>query len=590
MAERLDSSQQQFCESLSENVRLLAPAGCGKTLSLLFRCKYLSSKTKGQRPKFLVVTFTVAAKQELTSRLNEDQRFAEIRDQIEVTTLNSWGFRRIKSISDSPKLIISKDDYFYTMKNVLQPNWKKYDSIKEAIARKSNTTPRKLMDQIDAFKSLGFDHVRQKNKQQFLERLDELRSQGLEPKIIETLNELSKLGILSSKINQKGEEKIQNSDREVYRNFFRFWVEATQALIERATFTLEDQKYYAYLHEKKKLEERAFLSGAVRYTHILVDEFQDINPLDLALIKAIAERNRASLTIVGDDDQAIFEWRGATPEYILNPSQFLERTFDTYTLKTNYRSPKNIVDMSQKLISNNTRRVDKNVYSNQTSQAKIQVIKVSDLNQAMEMVFSEVGQSIYNGQNPSRVAIIGRKRSQIIPYQIFFASKDIPFCAAEDLQVFMSKAFERLLDLIMIKAQSDTRQMRKQVVDNVIAFCNLVKRYPLSRKDRESLRQYLNQASINTVSSAIEVLKAYKAPLKGKNTDGKTSLAMAEAIQHFLNAKTVSDTLIAMSNNFEGLQTDLGKAEDDVFYIEPPFLYLAEYAVRYKDDYDQFID
>ncbi len=55
----------------------------------------------------------------------------------------------------------------------------------------------------------------------------------------------------------------------------------------------------------------------------MVDEFQDINPLDIALIKGIAQRHRATLTIVGDDDQAIFEWRGATPEYILHPEQYL---------------------------------------------------------------------------------------------------------------------------------------------------------------------------------------------------------------------------------------------------------------------------
>lgn len=83
MVERLDPSQKQFCESTNENVRLLAPAGCGKTLSLLFRCDHLANKIEGQRPRFLVVTFTVAAKQELISRLNEDRRFSKVRDQVD---------------------------------------------------------------------------------------------------------------------------------------------------------------------------------------------------------------------------------------------------------------------------------------------------------------------------------------------------------------------------------------------------------------------------------------------------------------------------------------------------------------------------
>ena len=89
MAPKLDASQRRFCESPAENVRLLAPAGCGKTLSLLFRCDYLAKRAKSQKPRFLIVTFTVAAKQELVSRLNEDKYFASIRDNVEVTTLNS---------------------------------------------------------------------------------------------------------------------------------------------------------------------------------------------------------------------------------------------------------------------------------------------------------------------------------------------------------------------------------------------------------------------------------------------------------------------------------------------------------------------
>jgi DNA helicase-2/ATP-dependent DNA helicase PcrA len=166
----------------------------------------------------------------------------------------------------------------------------------------------------------------------------------------------------------------------------------------------------------------------------------------------------------------------------------------------------------------------------------------------------------------------------------------VSFCAAEDLQLFMSEAFDRLLRLIMVKSQCDVKQMRTQVVDNMLALCNLVKRYPLSKADREALRKYLNQSGASTVSGAIEVLAAYRGSLKGANTKGKTSTDMADAIRLFLRAKTVSDSLAEMGANFEGLQIDLGKAEDDIFYADPPFLHLAEYAIRYGDDYVQFVE
>lgn len=317
MLKTLDPSQKQFCEAPDGNIRLLAPAGCGKTLCLLFRCAYLAEQAKPQRLRFLIVTFTVVAKQELLSRLNEDEKFASIRDRVEIATLNAWGYRRIKNVTFSTKLISSKEDYHFTMRNLLQPIWMKpeHQTIKAAIeGRNSNTTPRKLMDVIDSFKSIGFDHTRQQTYEEFVKRLTELRSQGLTAKIDEILDSLAQLGVLGSSINRRGRESATTGEREIYNSFFRFWRDATELLIKSATFTLEDQKYFAYLDERQKLDEGKYLSGSAGYNRILVDEFQDINPLDLALLKTIVQRNKANITIVGDDDQALFEWRGATPE------------------------------------------------------------------------------------------------------------------------------------------------------------------------------------------------------------------------------------------------------------------------------------
>lgn len=593
MFQTLDLSQTKFCQAPEDNIRLLAPAGCGKTLSLLFRCLYLAEKGKPQRPRFLIVTFTRAAQEELKSRLNEDNTFAPIRDQIEMITLNSWGYRRIKTVTFSPKLITSKDDYYFTMYNQLQSIWSKHEKVKAAIrGKKGNTTPQKLMKAIDSFKSLGFDHTRQKNYELFVERLTELRSQGLTRRINEILDELVKLGVLDSSIDRQGKEYGKTGEREIYDNFFKFWRDATKHLIESATFTIEDQKYFAYLDERQKLEEGQYLSGAAQYNHVLVDEFQDINPLDLALLKVIVKRNRATITIVGDDDQALFEWRGATPEYILNPDNFFEMNFSTYTLATNYRSPNNIVEMSQRLIAINSRRVEKHIRSASTDAAVVEVKQTENLDRAMEQVRAEIENFIKQGQSPSRIAIIGRKRSQLIPYQIFFASHDVPFCAVEDLQIFMSTTFERILSLITIKTRCDTKRRTTEVVNDLLELCNLIKRYPLSRKDKGALKSYFSELNPPTVSWGVDYLESYRGSLKGEkaNQEGKISLYMAEAIRYFIDAKTVSESIYQLGDKFEGLQTDIGKAEDDIFYVDPPFLHLAEYATRYGDNYIQFIE
>ncbi len=483
--EQLDRFQSAFCEAPPTNTRLLPPAGCGKTLCLLFRCKYLVEQSQSQRLRFLIVTFTRAARDELFSRLNEDSRFSGLRDSVEVTTLNSWGYRRVKNAAFSPKLITSRSDYHFAMLNQLQPVWQKHDRIKSAIEKRKSHAPRVLMDALDAFKSMGFDHVRHSNYRQFERHLAELRNQNLTWKLVDQLHQLTKFGVFESKF-KNGQEVPQAESHEVYEAFFEFWKEATAHLIDNATFTLEDQKYFAYLDERKKVEEGSYLSGAASYNHVFVDEFQDINPLDLALLKAIAERNRATVTIAGDDDQAIFEWRGATPEYILDPDRFIGLGFRTYTLGVNYRSPSNIVGHSQRLISNNSRRVPKQIRAFQTQEARIEIKRTDGLMDSLDYVYNIVESSIEQGKSPSRVAVIGRKRSQLIPYQVYFASRNVSFCAAEDLQVFLSDTFERLLDLLMIKTRATVKQGRSQVVNDLLKLCDLVKRYKISKRERES--------------------------------------------------------------------------------------------------------
>jgi hypothetical protein len=96
------------------------------------------------------------------------------------------------------------------MRNLLQPIWMKpeHQTIKAAIeGRNSNTTPRKLMDVIDSFKSIGFDHTRQQTYEEFVKRLTELRSQGLTAKIDEILDSLAQLGVLEN-LPQQGSGKF----------------------------------------------------------------------------------------------------------------------------------------------------------------------------------------------------------------------------------------------------------------------------------------------------------------------------------------------------------------------------------------------
>lgn len=570
------------------NIRLLAPAGCGKTHSILHRCVALRAAAPNRVTRFLVVTFTVAARDELKARLAENSAFAAIRDHVEVTTLNAWGYRRIKSQTKNPRLLTNKQDKHFAVTNQLAPVWTKHKAVKAAMeARRSPTTD--ILEIMDALKSLGFDHTRIKSLDAFNIHIQALRDLDLGWRLDELWDRLIKIEVLTTQPGRPAD--APTLQKRVFDSFYKFWLEATKQLIESATFTFDDQKYFAFIDERQKAEDADKpLTGAARYDHVIVDEFQDINPLDLNLVKAIVERHRATVTIVGDDDQAIFEWRGTTPSYILDPANFFSGPFQTFTLQTNYRSPANIVDLAQKLIRNNKRRVDKDTRAQQSVNAEIRVVETEGINESLDLAARLVAEHIKQGGSPTRIALLGRKKAQLIPYQIYFASKNVPFCAAEDLQIFLSKTFDRLLELIDIKQRADQRQRPRQIAEDLMKLCDLVWRYPIKKAEREALLGHLSKAAKGTNRDSLEAIASYSGPLKGPNPSCQMSIKCADSVRAYFDATTVSDALAALGFQFDGLAADFGKAEEDIFFKDPPFGQLAEFAERYGDDYIQFLE
>ncbi|NLS92670.1 MAG: ATP-dependent helicase [Planctomycetaceae bacterium] len=584
ITEALDEFQLPFARDNRRALRLLAPAGSGKTHSLLWRCVQQWESAPKTKPRFLLFTFTRAARDELRDRLRMAPEFAGVRDSIEVSTLNAWGFRRLKARTHNLRLLTSRNDQFWAVNNNLQPIWSEHPKLRELLlqTRSRNRTAKAVMAVMDGLKSLGFRHDIHHTANEFANHLVWLDSVGLVTYLANLIRQLADLEIVDA---QAG-----NIIQEMENGFLGFWRDATVSLRQMAMITLEDQKYWAWLDLEEAIAEGKFTTGIHRCDHILVDEFQDVNCLDLRLLQAIAAVNKAELTLIGDDDQAIYEWRGASPQFILQPQEHIGPAFTTHILSRNYRCPWNIVMLSQRLIKHNTRRVDKEVDAASPVDAQVDVLMLPSITETIDYVLAQVCAMLNEGV-VKKVAIIGRKRAQIIPYQIVFASHNIPFYAAEDLQVFLSDAFGELKDMLGIKARDDAGPIPgMDPIQDFIKLVDKVKRYPLSKAERGSLLRHLQSERPTTVTACLERLLTYTGPLKGNNDDCSRSRVFVSAILPLLTAKTVSEAIQAISDHFEGLQKDYGKSIQDVFYTDPPFLHLADFAQRYGTDYTAFYE
>ena len=553
----LDKSQLKFCGSGDLNSRLLAPAGCGKTISLLYRCQELWERSDSPQ-RFLLLSFTNAAAAEMRQRLEIDQDFVGLKSAVRVTTLNSWGWRRLRNHHGGAVLLADSTSRFFAVRNQLAPILGKHSYISPLLSNRS-VGPRDLMNVVDALKSLRFDYTRHTNYEKFNAHIEHLQARGLNMLMAKQFDELTRMGVLES---PGGGEEASESRRQFYNRFFIFWREAVERLHGELTFTFEDQKYWNYLD----LSEANPVPAPNRYHHILVDEFQDINPLDLGLIDLIVKVNSASLTIVGDDDQAIFEWRDASPDFILEPETHFGRNFTTHTLEVNYRSPRNIVYHSQKLISHNKRRVNKTIRGLPASQdARIEIVPTGNIETELDFVTN-----IVRATMPGRAAVIGRMRSQLIPYEIHFASNEIEFETATDLDLFQNRAFSDITNMLEIRDNKDLQSYPAQAIKNAIAMCDLIRRRPFGRKDRENLTAYLNSMAPTTTEEATDAIISYPAKFSGKS-----STRLYESATNFLNTESTAEALLCLGEEFDGLRYDLERAEAEIFYVDPPLQQLA---------------
>lgn len=576
----LNKEQRAFCRlPLQKNVRLLAPAGAGKTFSILWRCKSICESyrlnkdelnAKGiSTPRFLIVAFTRTARHELETRIEANPEFHGMNTT--VRTLNAWGWEQNKT--PGRELLITRKQRTDAVTHDLRTVCQKYPMIQSSLegtrGRRSNAAT--LMDIMDGYKSLGFIHTM---------KIPEYRSHG---------KELKELGL--DRIHQAYIEELKkitvkkSKDDNVEMEFFRFFKEAVPALKENNRFTLEDQKYWARIYLEEQSKANRYPNGVARYTHIIVDEFQDINPLDMALIKAACiyhgHGKSIPLCIVGDDDQAIFGWRGTTPKYILDPGKYFEINFETCILSTVYRSPKEIVALSNKLLSYNKQREKKEIVSVAKGKASVKVINdkssISTIDATIKLTHKLIDKGCKN------VALIGRRQISLFPYQVLFSAEGTSYHVAADLDIFEGEATQSLLDILRIvnRARNDDCD---DPVEAVLTIADMIDRYRINKTEKDSLASYLEESNTGSINDVLDALRDYPKPIKNMDPS-----EVSELIENMINTKSVSDFMNIVIEELHGLDQDYLKADTDTHYKSPQFFRLADLSTKYGANFKQFI-
>jgi len=434
-----DEHQYKVIRADEQTVRLVAPAGSGKTQTVVNRVLHLVKH--GTHPdRILVLTFDTSAAKALRDKMAEQTQAMETSlRNFHVSTLNAFGYGILREYFPNEfKPVVSKSQtrgMIYFMKR----------DLAEAGRDKAELLPNNVRDRVyfEFFSLLKNELIDPRNidSQKFADFV--CSSPHTEPFLLNALP----LGMAAHK-TQLTSEQI-TSLRTVIQILLWMYKSYDGRLRALNVIDFDDQKLRAHISLQSN---RSFLEDVQnRFHEVIVDEFQDINRLDFVFIKSVSERSR--LIVVGDDDQAIYGFRGCSPEYIINLGNHLNRQHCSYELRKNYRCPPNIVKHATRLIRFNRNRIDKNPVAHSDVPAHISVESTGTAGLEARSVVTYVMQVRSRNEKLGfeKFAVLYRTNAQSLPLQVEFILNDIPYWVREEDNVLENDSLTKFLAVLRVR-------------------------------------------------------------------------------------------------------------------------------------------
>jgi DNA helicase-2/ATP-dependent DNA helicase PcrA len=309
-----------------------------------------------------------------------------------------------------------------------------------------------------------------------------------------------------------------------------------------------------------------------RFHHVLVDEFQDTNPVQYELLKQLAPPPSANLVVVGDDDQSIYRWRGANVDNILTfPEQYPGAK--VVKLEQNYRSDQNILTAAHEVISRNTRRMPKKLWSDRQKGQTLNLL----LNRDERSEAQEVARQVLALQREgfikfSSMAVFYRVNAQSRVLEEALRLARVPYTLVsgrsfyDRAEVRDASAYLRLMvnprsdaDLLRI-INTPARGIGDTTVERVTDYANSrgVSLY-------EALAEPEGIPALN--ATAVKRLKGFRALLASLTAFAQDARDAASAVHQMLGETRLVDTLQAEGSDesqtrAENLREFLGAAQE----------------------------
>lgn len=186
-----------------------------------------------------------------------------------------------------------------------------------------------------------------------------------------------------------------------------------------------------------------------RFKHILVDEYQDTNPIQYKLLKSLTEE-RSNIFVVGDDWQSIYSWRGADYRIILNFEQDFPGA-KVIKLEQNYRSTQNILDAAHKIITKNSSRSNKKLFTEEGGGKEVELLQASSETHEAEMIVTKMRDlMVEEGRQWKDFVILYRTNAQSRTFEEAFMRTGTPYQIVGGIRFYERKEVKDLISYLRL--------------------------------------------------------------------------------------------------------------------------------------------
>lgn len=372
---------------------ILAGAGSGKTKVLTTKIAYLIEE-KGVSPyHILAITFTNKAAKEMKTRLID--LIGPIANQCQVSTFHSFGLKLLRENYE----LLGYEKNFCIMDSD--------DSL---------TVIKKIM------KEMGID-------------IKQINPRAIRSQISSCKNEL----VSPADYEKFAASEFEKDVLEIYRKYERT-LKNNNAVDFDDLLILPIKLFRENLGVLEKYQEH--------YPYILIDEYQDTNEAQYILSKLISKKYQ-NICAVGDNDQAIYSFRGANYRNILN----FEKDYPDakiVLLEENYRSTQNILNAANCVIKNNQHRKDKNLWSKKQEGEKVTYFRAYDEKEETNYCINEIKKLVNNGVNYEDIAILYRTNAQSRTLEEGMLTHNLPYRVVGSFYFYSRKEIKDLMSYLRL--------------------------------------------------------------------------------------------------------------------------------------------